>query len=489
MKKTNNMKSIKVNAILNSLQTVLKFIFPLITFPYVTRILGIEQLGRYNFSSSFISYFILIADAGVKTYAVREGAKIRNNKKEITKFSGEVFSINLYSALISYICLFLALFFSTKIRNYGDIIIVLSVQIILITLGRSWLFNIYEDFLYITIRNICFQMISMILLFCIVKSSNDVFKYAIIVTVAAAGNEILNIFASKKYCRIHFSFKINKEHIKHLIYLFSTTISITVYQSLDIIMLGLIGTDYNVGIYSVSVKIYNILKQLVAAILFVTIPRFSYYLGEKAYDEYQNLFIRIFNFLTLVLIPTSVGLIMVSKEIILLFAGQDYRESIFSLALLSIAMIFNLYSYMLGYCVILPNGEEKYFFWTTLFGAIVNVILNIVLIPVYLQNAAAFSTIAAEVATLLLGIKKAKKLIKFRGIFYNSVCTIIGCVWIVIVGVLVHLVFDNMYYILCVTILLSVPGYFIIQICLKNQIIWEIISTGRAYIKNRKLRH
>ncbi|MCM1087058.1 MAG: flippase [Muribaculaceae bacterium] len=484
--KMNNMKSIKVNAILNSIQTVLKFIFPLIIFPYVSRILGTEQLGRYNFSNSVISYFILIADAGVKTYAVREGAKIRNNKKEITKFSNEVFSINLYTTLFSYLCLILVLFFSVKVRSYGEIIIVLSFQIILITLGRSWLFNIYEDFFYITIRNICFQIISMILLFCIVKNSNDVFKYAIIVTVAAVGNEVLNMFISRKYSRIHFAFSINKEHIKPLIYLFSTTLSITIYQSSDIIMLGFIGTDYNVGIYSVSVKIYNILKQLVAAILFVTIPRFSYYLGKKLYDEYQNLFTKVFNFLTLVLLPASVGLIMVSQEVILLFAGQAYRESVLSLILLSIAMILNLYSYMLGYCVILPNGEEKYFFWITLFGAIVNISLNIIMMPVYLQNAAAFSTIVAEASTLLLGISKAKKLIRFKGVFGNLICTMAGCIWIIIVGVVVHLIFDNVYYSLSIIILLSILGYFMIQICLKNQIIWESISIGIAYIKNRK---
>lgn len=477
MKKMNNAKSIRVNAIINGIQTILKFIFPLITFPYISRVLGTEQLGKYNFSNSFVSYFILLADFGVKTYAVREGAKIRSDKEKITKFSGEIFSINLWMTFISYACLISILSFWTKMQGYKELISILSLQIIFITLGRSWLFHIYEDFLFIAFRNILFQIVSMIVILCAVKESEDVFEYAIIVTAVAIGNEVLNVFISKKYCKIQILHNINKKHIKPLIYLLSTSVSITIYQSSDIIMLGIMGTDYNVGIYSVSVKIYNILKQLVAAILFVTIPRFSVYLSKKLYFEFQNLFIKVFNTLTLILFPISIGLIMVCRETVLLVAGINYKESALSLALLSFAMIFNLYTYMLGYCVLLPNGEEKYFFITTLCGAVVNVVINIILIPKYMQNAAAFSTIAAEASTLLLCIKKAKDFIKFRETFYNFICTLAGCGWIVFIGGVMHLLFDNTYIILSLTIPTSVLGYWVIQVLLKNQVLNESISS------------
>lgn len=469
-----DIKSIKVNAILNSIQMVLRFIFPLITFPYISRALGIEQLGRYNFANAFISWFVLLADFGIKTYAMREGAEIRNSKSTFERFSNEIFSLNIGTTFISYIFLIFLTSFFSALHNYKEIIFILSFQIIFITLGRSWLFNIYEDFLFITVRNICFQIISMILALGVVKNSNDVYKYTIIVTLSTISNEILNVFISKKYSKMKIVFITNRKHIKSLLYLLSTSVSITIYQSSDMIMLGIIGTDFNVGIYSVSVKIYNILKQFVAAILFVTIPRFSFYLGKKMYVDYQNLFTKVFNILTLILLPISIGIIMICKETVILVAGAAYSKSALSLALLSFAMIFNLYTYMLGYCILLPNREDKFFLKTTLCGALVNVAVNFFLIPYYFQNAAAFSTIIAEICTLILCVKRAKKYVRFNGVFHNLIYTLIGCGWIAFIGLIVHLIFDNILIVLCMIILLSILGYCAVQIIFKNHIVKEI---------------
>lgn len=123
------MKSLKINVLLNTLRSVLNIIFPLITFPYVSRILGADNLGIYNFSSSFVSYFILIAGLGINTYAIREGAKYRDNREEISNFSSEVFSINMLSTLIAYILLITILLLFKNLQDYTICIIIFSIQI------------------------------------------------------------------------------------------------------------------------------------------------------------------------------------------------------------------------------------------------------------------------------------------------------------------------------------------------------------------------
>ena len=147
-------KSIKVNAALNVTKQLCKVIFPLITMPYVTRVLQTSGYGKYNFGSSIVSYFILLAGLGISDYSIREGARVRDDKAKFQKFSEEVFTINLLSTIVSYAVLFALLLFSKKLLDYRLLIIVQSIPIILNTLGCDWVNSVYEDFFYITVRYI-----------------------------------------------------------------------------------------------------------------------------------------------------------------------------------------------------------------------------------------------------------------------------------------------------------------------------------------------
>ena len=159
-------KSFGLNAVLNSLQSLLNLIFPLITFPYISRILSVDGVGKYNFANSIVSYFILLAGLGISVYAVREGAKLRDKREEFSLFASRIFTINIISTIISYIALFLVLFFSASLQKYSIAILIFSVQIFFTTLGVDWIYTIFEEYGYITARNIIFKIISVVLLFC-----------------------------------------------------------------------------------------------------------------------------------------------------------------------------------------------------------------------------------------------------------------------------------------------------------------------------------
>ena len=155
-------RSLGINAFLNSLRSVLNLLFPLITFPYVSRILSVNGMGIYNFSNTYVNYFILIAGLGIATYAVREGAKYRDNKGLISKFASQVFTINIYSTIIAYILLLGSLVIFKNLHNYVSCILIFGLLIIFTTVGTEWIYTIYEDSSYITIRSILFKILSIV---------------------------------------------------------------------------------------------------------------------------------------------------------------------------------------------------------------------------------------------------------------------------------------------------------------------------------------
>lgn len=150
--------NLKLNAILNTIKTLFGIIFPLITFPYVSRVLMPENIGKVNFGSSFVSYFSLIASLGISTYAIRECSAKRNNKNELSETASQIFSINICTTVIAYVLMFLTLLFFRKFDSYRTLIIVQSTTILFTTLGCDWLNSAMEDFAFITLRTIYYGL-------------------------------------------------------------------------------------------------------------------------------------------------------------------------------------------------------------------------------------------------------------------------------------------------------------------------------------------
>lgn len=439
-----NNKRVAVNALLNTIKTVLGIIFPLITFPYVTRVLGVETLGVYTFSASIISYFLLIAALGISTYGIREGTQYRNNQEKFDKFVGELFSINVISTIVSYLLLGICLIIVPKLHDYSAAILILSIEMIMATIGVAWVCNIYEDFLFITIRTLAIQLISLVLTLTLVKNPGDLYIYVIIIVLANSGANLLNFFyIRRKYCKFKLTKNIDwKRHLRPILIIFSTSVAITVYVSSDSTMLGFMTSDYDVGLYGTAVKIYNIMKQVLAALLMVLIPQFSLMFARGEKERSNLLFSKVFNILTLLMLPMTVGLFMLSEEVIRLIAGTDYLGGTDSLRLLSIAVMFSLYAYMYIQCILIPAKKEDVVFKATALSAIVNIGLNFIMIPLWGINAAAITTIIAEAITFIITAIIGRRYVSLSGISKTLISSIVGCVGIVVICILSHTI-DN----------------------------------------------
>lgn len=482
-------KSLGLNAILNGIKSVLSIIFPLITFPYVSRILQVENLGKYNFALSSVNYFILIAGLGISNYAIREGAKYREDKDRMSQFASEVFTINLFSMVLSYSLLLIAVFSIPKFYSYRLLIAIFSIEIFFRVIGTEWIFSIYEEFAYITKRSLIFNLVAVILLFTLVKKQEDYYIYAAITVFANAGNNILNFFRAKKLCKIKIVRRCNwKRHISPILLIFSTSVAATIFVSSDITILGFLSDDYHVGLYSVSVKIYKVVKSFLSSALIVSMPRLSNYWGTNKKDEFNKTFNSILNTMIVLVVPSVVGLFCLSKEVILLIADASFVDATISLRILSMALLVCLFGWLFNSCVLLPAKCEKQIFIALFISATLNVILNIILIPHFKQNAAAFTTFLAEGCSFIMQAYYSRHLVRINGIAKNVVTTLLGCTMIVTVcwGLKYFLV-NTIFYIIC-AVSLSVVLYFAVMLGLKNQVVCEMVLTIKKKLQNESFK-
>lgn len=473
-------KSIKKNAVLNGIRNICNLLFPLITIPYVSRVLSVDSMGKYNFSQSIVSYFLLIAALGIDKYAVREGTKYRDNKEQFSKFASEVFTINIVSTVIAYILLVFYLLCSQKGQQYSNCILVFSIQIIFTTLGIEWVYSIYEDYQYITIRSILFKVISFILLFIFVKKPSDYMNYASITVIAVVGSNAMNYFHAKKYCKLKLTFHYNaKNAVKAILIIFATNIAIQIYINSDITMLGYLKNDNVVGIYSLSSKIYMMIKNLLGAVLIVTIPRFSYYFNLGKIEDYNKLLLKLINTLSLLILPTMILMFLLSGSIVRVIGGEQYFQSVTSLKILCIALIFSIFSMAFNQCILIPYRLEKIALYSSIISALLNIGLNFILIPILAENGAAITTVLAELTMMLLnGWFCRKKLMNvFRSKLFskNNKTVIIGCIALAIMCYFTRSFTGNPFLDLIISGILSLLTYIVIQFLLGNVYIREII--------------
>lgn len=463
-------KSIGIIAVVNGIKTFLSIAFPLITYPYISRILQVENLGRYNFSHSIIDYFYLFSALGIATYAVREGPKYRNSRKDVSKFASEVFTINIISTAIAYIALFVLLYYSEQLHSYASIILVLSISMLFTTFGCEWVYTIYEEYLYISIRTLAFQVLSLILLFTLVRTKDDVIMYAIVIVISNSGANIVNMIGLKKYCTIRLCFTKNiLVHLVPILVLFANSIATRIYVNSDITVLGLLTNDYRVGIYTIASKIYSVIKQVLSAIIIVSIPRLSLLWGENRKKEYTKLANKILYMLVMLVIPATVGLFSLSKQVILLISTKEFISAYAPLCILSIALIFCLFNWFFTSCVLIPAKREKQVLFATVFAATVNLALNFILIPNFKENAAALTTLIAEACSLIVCIWNSRDIIKIRLRWKEIGSTVIGSAFIFIICNLVKNNISDALICIIVSAIVSIIGYVIILLCMRNE--------------------
>ena len=422
-------KSLIKNAVLSSLKTLTAIVFPLITYPYITNVLSVENIGRIDFGQSIVSYFSLIAAFGISSYAVRTGSQVLSDKDTFKRFANQIFTINCLTAIFAFVSLFLAVLLPTKLLGYRSIIMIFGINILLSPFGIEWLYIIHEDFGYITIRAFFIHLLSLILMVLFVKRNEDYLLYAGLTTLATSAGNIFNFLHSSKYTRLKIVHNCEfKRYFPFLFIFFINSIATTIYLNSDKTMLGLMCDDYAVGIYAVSTKIYSIVKQLFNAVIASVIPRLAYYRKQNI-DEYKSLINKMVNVCITFVLPAVVGLIILRKEVVVVISNSKYIEATTSLMILSFAIIFAVFGNIIANGILISLEREKHVLKGTTISAIVNLLLNFLMIPLLAQNGAAITTLLAEI--VMVGISGyyardyLKGMIDWINLIKVTVCTIL----------------------------------------------------------------
>ena len=456
---------VRKNSIYSLLKAFSQVVFPLITFPYISRVLHAENVGKVNFANSIISYVSLAASLGITTYAVRECSKIKDDKNKLENMVGQIISFNMVTTFIAYIGLALALLAAKPLENYREMIIILSTTVLFTTLGADWLNTAMEDFKYITVRTFLFQLISIAAMLLFVRKPEDYMRYAVITVVASSGASITNMVYRRKFCKTKLTLNIDwKRHLPPVLLLFVMVLAQTIYCNSDITILGIIKGNYEVGLYSTSVKIYSLVNSTIASIAWVVMPQMT-----KNFNEVNKLFRYTFNFVVILGLPCVVGINILCPEMIEIIAGKEYLGATGSLHILSIALAISLIGGLIGNVLLLPAMEEKTCLIACVISAMANIILNLLFIPKYGITAAAATTAVSELISLCIAISRVDKKIKLIACRKDLAGPAIGVLLIILIGKGVAIVTENLWTKTVLTILLSILGYFIVLILTRNE--------------------
>lgn len=412
--------SVKKNVFYSVLRAFFRLVFPLITFPYASRILLPEGIGKVNFANSITTYFHLIALLGIEGYAIREASKIKDDKEELSKFTQEILIINTVSMIISYALLFVSIAFIPRLQESKNLLFVCGTSIFFSTIGIDWLFYAREEFKYTTITTVIFQFVGLIYLFLFVKTKDDYLNYAVFSIITTVGRNICNIFYSRKFVDYKIRRKPEiKRHLKYVFTFFGMTLITGLYETLDTTVLGFLSTDVEIGYYSAAIKINRIILGLLAAVAAVLLPRLVTYKEQHEDEKFNSLASESVDLIIMLAMPIVLGLISVSYQLIVLFCGNNYIPAIPAMNIISPIVLAMAVSGITGGQILPSINKEKITLISCLCGAIINFTLNCILIPSYGAKGAAVGSVIAEYVVMLMQVIYLRKLLFSRTLIIN----------------------------------------------------------------------
>ena len=480
-------KSLKLNFIMNAILTMSSFLFPLITFPYVSRILLPIGTGKVSFANSVVTYFVMISQLGIPTYGIRACAIVRNDEEKLKKTVYELFLINVVMSILAYIVFFVALIYVPRLRADRTLFLITGTLIFFNTIGVEWLYKALEQYTYITVRSIIFKFIALIAMFALVHDVDDYVIYGGISIFAASASNAFNfirlrkIIGKKKVSQLNF-----KQHFKPVFTFFIISCATTIYTNLDNVMLGFMKDDVEVGYYNAATKIKNILVSIVTSLGIVLMPRASYYLQNGMEDEFYKLSKKAVKFVFLAATSMMIYFMLFAREGVLFLSGEAFEGAILPMMIVMPTLFFIGLTNIMGIQMLVPMGREDAVMISTFAGAIVDLILNAIFIPMLGSTGAAIGTLVAEFVVLIVQMIYLKKDVRYlySKQDYSKILAALliavvsaGIVKVFVPGVFIKLVISAIFFFGLYGIALYV---------MKEEIVTENLNKGLQMIKSHK---
>lgn len=413
------MNKVVKNYFYNLSYQILILIVPLITTPYVSRVLGAKGVGIFSYTNSVVQYFVLFGCIGLNLYGQREIAYVQHDNQKRSIVFWELVALRVLTVSIA---LFLYINTLAKNNQYSYVFVLMSLDILASMVDVSWFFQGIEDFKKIVIRNFIIKIIGVILIFLFVKNSDDLRLYVLCHSgTLFLGNFSMWFYIPRFVNRVKLS-KINIiRHLKPTVIMFLPQIATSVYTVLDKTMIGyLTGIEEEVAFYEQGQKIIRIVMSCVTSLGTVMLPRVAHLYKMNEMDMVKQYLSKSFSFVFFLSFPMTFGLMALSGNIVPWFFGDGYQKVIPNMILISPVLVLIALSNIMGTQFLLPTGRQKEFTQSVVIGCIVNCTLNILLIPKFFSIGAAIATVIAELSVTSVQIWYTRKDFDFKAIILQN---------------------------------------------------------------------
>jgi len=395
------MTSVKKNFLYSSFLTTANYIFPLLTFPYVSRVLGVENIGIVNFVDSIINYFVLFSMMGISIVGIREIAKHKSDKEKLAQTFSGLLLLNTIFTFIGIIALILTFFTIPELYRYSELMGIGLLKLIFNLFLIEWFYKGLEDFKYITIRTLGVKVLYVTAIFIFIRNSSDYSIYYLLTVLMIVVNAIINFIHAFRFTRLS-TININtKEYLKPVLILGLYIFLTSMYTSFNVAYLGFVSDVSQVGYYTTAIKLYTIIIALFSAFTGVMLPRMSN-LAENNITEFKRMYLKSIDVLLCVSTPVIIFAIIMAPEIILLIAGNGYEGAIIPMRIVMPLIFVIGYEQILVIQALMPLKKDKVILRNSLFGAILSLMLNMTLVSSLKAVGSSISWVICEVVILIL---------------------------------------------------------------------------------------
>lgn len=422
-------KSSKVNFLYNMIYQVVLMVLPLITMPYVSRILGAEGIGTYSYTYSIAQYFLLFGMLGVENYGNRSIARVRENQKDRNEVFSSIYTLQIIIASFSVVA------YSIYIVFVSENVAFALIQMLYVLSGIfdiNWLFFGMEDFKLTVTKKVIIKIANVICVFAFVRTKDDLWIYLLVLSVGYfVAQSSMWIFASR-----YVNFRITKisqafQHFRDFVILFIPVIATSIYRMMDKVMIGSLSTMQHVGYYENSEKLINVCLCVISAFGAVMMPRMSNMYAKGKDEECNDLFVRSMEIAMFIGSAITFGISSIANDFIPIFYGDGYEACITITIMLTSTVLFITWACIVRTLYLIPTEKNDVYIKSVVLGALINIIINRLLIPEYASIGAAVGTIAAEISVaiyqtvdvrkdlnILQCLKKAGPFIAFGSIMF-----------------------------------------------------------------------
>lgn len=466
-------RSIAENLFYNMLYQVLATVLPIVTTPYISRTLGLSAVGVHSYTESLVTYFTLFGTLGTSMYGVRKIAAVRDNEDYLTQSAIEIFVLKVILMLITLAVYIPALCINSE---YAYLYRIHIINIVATGLDISWFYQGIEDFKKVTIRNIFVRLIFIVALLVFVRTPDDLPVYVLSIVGSALAGNLMMIASVPGYVHLHISEKLRPlRHLKGCLVLFVPQIMNYVYVLLDRTLLGWMTNIENVGIYDQAQRLVRMIAGVMQTLGYVMLARIASLATSDDKDGICKYIHKSIDFTLFLALPAMMGIIAVAGDFIPFFLGDEFLQVTPTLRILSVVIVTASINSILGVQLLIPLNREKAYTIAMAAGAVVNVVINLCLIPLLGVYGSCIASIVAEWTVMLISYWNSRDIIDLKRVLKNNIWVILGSLIMCAVVLLVSNIQVHIVLKLLIEVLMGVIVYFVIIYVTKNEILFSIL--------------